>query len=168
MLRALTVLLICWLGSVHAAALKVGDTLPAGLLFCDVIASSETNTDRIDLASLVGAPLYLDIWASWCAPCRQSFPWMEQQQQAFADKGLRIIAISIDNNTKEIKRFIKKNPTALMIAHDKNKVLPKTFQIPAMPTSIFIDRLGTVRHIHGGFTSADTDTLRSWMETITQ
>ena len=54
-----------------------------------------------------------------------------------------------------------------MIAHDKNKVLPKTFQIPAMPTSIFIDRL-EVGHIHGGFTSTDTDTARSWMETITQ
>ena len=71
------------------------------------LAGTET---QVNLADMKGQVVYLDFWASWCAPCRKSFPWMDQLKARYADQGLVIIAINLDKKRDASKEFLAATP----------------------------------------------------------
>jgi thiol-disulfide isomerase/thioredoxin len=108
-----------------------------------------------DFAEFRGSVVYLDFWASWCAPCRQSFPWMQTMQDAYADRGLRVVAVNVDRYREDAERFLAKfNPTFEM-RFDPQGELAAHFNIQGMPTGVIIDRHGALRYTHIGFRSTD-------------
>jgi thiol-disulfide isomerase/thioredoxin len=106
---------------------------------------------NVSLAQLKGKVVYLDFWASWCGPCRQSFPWMNEMHAKYGSKGLVILAINVDANTADAKKFLGETPAVFEIAYDAKGVTPKAFGIKGMPTSYLIDRTGKVLSTHTGF-----------------
>ncbi len=110
---------------------------------------------EISLAALKGRVVYLDFWATWCPPCRKSFPWMDEMQMQYGDDGLTIVAISIDHNRQLAERLIQQMKPSFIIAHDAKGRVAKKYKVSAMPTSYLIDRRGKIVSIHSGFRKSD-------------
>jgi cytochrome c biogenesis protein CcmG/thiol:disulfide interchange protein DsbE len=105
----------------------------------------------IKLSAQKGKVVYLDYWASWCGPCRQSFPWMNEMQTRYADQGLQIIAVNLDAKIDDAKRFLAESSANFIIAYDPKGETPRLYGVKGMPTSILIGRDGKVLAQHVGF-----------------
>ncbi len=128
-------------------AIKVGDALP------------ELSTFGLEGKlpdDLKGKVVLLDFWASWCGPCKESFPVMDELHQKYGSKGLVILAVNVDENTAAMKDFLKNHPAKFIILHDATKKLVGTANIGSMPTSFVIGKDGKVVSIHKGFHGKDS------------
>lgn len=103
------------------------------------------------LDALRGKVVLLDFWASWCSPCLQSFPWMNELQQRHGDEGLVVVAVNLDQDRSLADAFLAKRPAGFRIEYDAAGVVAREFDVQAMPTSFLIDRDGNVRLRHAGF-----------------
>ena len=132
------------------------------LLSFSVYASSEstrvfkTDAGNIQLSDYKGQVIYLDFWASWCIPCRKSFPWMNNMQERYSKTGLKIIAVNLDQDPAEVKAFLDKIPAHFTIAYDPEGISAKAFKVKGMPSSYLIDRTGKIVSSHIGFRDKET------------
>lgn len=108
-------------------------------------------------SALKGQVVYLDFWASWCKPCRKSFPWMNQMQQKYAGQGLQVIAINLDSEEALAKAFLERVPTQIPIIYDPEGTIASDYQLVGMPSSYLIDKEGRIRFSHKGFFSHSED-----------
>lgn len=126
-----------------------------------------TDKGKISLQQFSGLVVYVDFWASWCAPCQKSFPFMNELHTKYSEKGLRIIAINVDKDRADVTIFLRKNPAQFLIAFDAAGQTPKQYQVKGMPSSYLIGRDGRLITIHQGFKSADRETIeRSIQEAL--
>jgi thiol-disulfide isomerase/thioredoxin len=107
--------------------------------------------NTVSLASLRGRVVYVDFWASWCGPCRRSFPWMNELQQRYGARGLAIVAVNVDKKRPDAERFLQQLPAAFTVVYDPAGATPAAYRVPGMPTSYLIDRQGNVVQIEQGF-----------------
>jgi thiol-disulfide isomerase/thioredoxin len=109
----------------------------------------------IDLEDFRGRVVYLDFWASWCAPCRQSFPWMQAMKDAYEGQGLAVVAVNLDQYHADAERFLAKFHPNFNVRFDPQGEIAERFKIHGMPTSVIIDRHGVLRFTHIGFRPVD-------------
>src|SRR3974390_660250 len=109
------------------------------------------NANELDLAAYRGKVIYLDFWASWCNPCRQSFPWMNNLKNAYRDNGLVVIGVNVDHDRDLADGFLHKVSADFDIVFDPEGKIARRFDFRDMPTAILIDRSGRVRYVHAGF-----------------
>ena len=115
------------------------------------------TADALDLSDYQGKVVVLDFWASWCVPCRHSFPWMNEMQEKFADEGFVVIAVNLDSKASSAEAFLQKYPATFSIRYDHERQLARQFGVEAMPSSFLIGRDGTIVERHLGFKVAKTD-----------
>jgi len=120
----------------------------------------------LDLAALRGKVVYVDFWASWCAPCRRSFPWMDEMQRQFGPDGLVIIAVNVDQDRADARQFLQQYSPSFAVRFDPEGALAERFKVAGMPTSFLIDRDGRVSLRHAGFRVADRETLEQQIQTL--
>jgi thiol-disulfide isomerase/thioredoxin len=105
----------------------------------------------LDLSAYRGKVVYLDFWASWCAPCRLSFPWLADLQSTYGDKGLVVLAVNVDHDRAAADRFLQTNFSDFKVVFDPKGQIASTYKIRGMPSSVLIGRDGRVRFSHVGF-----------------
>jgi thiol-disulfide isomerase/thioredoxin len=109
----------------------------------------------ITLSELRGKTVYVDFWASWCAPCLRSMPLINELYAQYRDQGFEVIAINVDDPIEDGREFLLDTPLDYLIAADtKNEVLEQ-YGVRGMPTSFLIDSEGIVRMVHMGFRDND-------------
>lgn len=106
---------------------------------------------HLDLKELRGHVVYVDFWASWCTPCRQSFPWMKALASAYEGQGLSVVAIDLDHDRQDAQRFLRAFQPNFAVIFDPAGTLAQRFNVVGMPTSVLIDRAGKIRYQHVGF-----------------
>jgi len=109
----------------------------------------------LDLTSFRGRVVYLDFWASWCGPCKQSFPWMETMKSTYAAQGLEIITVNLDTDRADADKFLKQFHPTFEMRFDPTGELAEFYKVEGMPSSVLIDRHGTTRFTHVGFRPVD-------------
>lgn len=107
--------------------------------------------DTIALPDLRGRIVYVDFWASWCAPCRRSFPWMNELQQRYGDRGLTIVAINVDRRRADADQFLQGNAARFAVVYDDRGATPLLYSVKGMPSSYLIDARGIVVDVEQGF-----------------
>jgi len=131
----------------------------AGVTFAALLVATSVvgaKGDELQLDDYHGKVVVLDFWASWCIPCRRSFPWMNEMQKKYGDDGLVIIAVNLDTNISDARKFLAKYPAEFQVSYDQTRELARQFEVEAMPSSFLIDRRGEVVERHLGFRSAKT------------
>ena len=103
--------------------------------------------------------MYVDFWASWCAPCKQSFPWMNDMQAKYGPKGLTIVGINVDKKREDADKFLTGTPAKFTVGFDSTGKVAEAYQPKGMPTSYLIGADGVVRAVHVGFRDKDRDDL---------
>lgn len=142
-----------WAG---AASVKEGEVAPGFAL------PSLTEQGRvIDLMELRGRVVYVDFWASWCGPCRVSFPLLDDIREELGERGFEVLAINVDEFPEDAFAFLEELPVSYLVVRDESGSTPREYGILGMPTGFLIDREGTVRKVHQGFRKGDGPKLRS-------
>ncbi len=106
------------------------------------------------IQSAKGKVVLLDFWASWCAPCRKSFPWMNALQKKYGAQGLTVIAVNMDSDKQLAAEFLQTTPAQFRIEYDPKGDLATRLEVSAMPTSFLLDRNGKIVRQHAGFREA--------------
>jgi cytochrome c biogenesis protein CcmG, thiol:disulfide interchange protein DsbE len=122
--------------------------------------------DPLDLAQFKGRVVYLDFWASWCTPCRYSFPWMNRLQGELGHDGLVVIAVNVDRESADAERFLRQHAAQFRIVYDPDGLLAEKYGVHGMPTSFLIDRSGHVQARHEGFLLRDRDVLTQQIQAL--
>jgi cytochrome c biogenesis protein CcmG, thiol:disulfide interchange protein DsbE len=105
----------------------------------------------LDLGRYKGKVVYLDFWASWCGPCKLSFPYMNRLSEAHAGDGLVVLAVDVDRSRDKADLFLSQIKNRLPVVYDPQGQMARKFQVKAMPTSLLIGRDGRIRYVHDGF-----------------
>jgi cytochrome c biogenesis protein CcmG/thiol:disulfide interchange protein DsbE len=110
----------------------------------------------VSLDSLHAKVVLVDFWASWCDPCRKSFPWMSDLLERYGSKGLAIVAVNLDKKREAAEAFLQQHPAAFIIAFDPSGKTAQDFKVSAMPSSFVVGRDGTILYTHPGFDPKQT------------
>lgn len=113
------------------------------------------------LDSLRGKVVLVDFWASWCAPCERSFPWMNALHDSLSRQGFEIVAINLDKDRAAADAFLEKHPPHFTVAFDPGGEVAERYQVAAMPTSFVIGRDGALLLKHPGFDPKKTAEIES-------
>jgi cytochrome c biogenesis protein CcmG, thiol:disulfide interchange protein DsbE len=120
----------------------------------------------LDLATLRGHVVYLDFWASWCGPCRQSFPWMQTLMTTYAEQGLTIVAVNLDTDRADADKFLRQFKPTFDVRFDPAGELAASYNVKSMPSSVLIDRHGVTRFTHMGFRPVDSALYESQLREL--
>jgi thiol-disulfide isomerase/thioredoxin len=155
---------------VAAFALVVSQSVPAVEAGAPV---PEVAGPRIDapaqslaLSSLRGQVVYVDFWASWCAPCRVSFPMLDTLYRENGSRGFVVVGVNKDMSLEDAQKFLKKVPVTFPLVGDMKDAAAKAFDVKTMPSGYLIDRKGVVRKVHRGFTSETGAEIRAEVEAL--
>ncbi|WP_415229901.1 TlpA disulfide reductase family protein [Psychromonas sp.] len=118
-------------------------------------ASERQWLTQFDMSEYQNKVVYLDFWASWCGPCRESFPWLNKMQDKYRKKGLVIIAVNLDKDINKAYQFIETFPASFLLYSDPKGMLAQKYKITAMPSSYLFSAKGELADKHLGFKQND-------------
>jgi len=144
--------------SLLVTALVFGSTAVAAVYEAPAFKLPTSQGD-IDLDRLRGKVVYLDFWASWCLPCRKSFPWMNEMMATYKDQGLEIVAVNLDKDKNLADKFLQKMVAHFTIAFDQKGDSATAYKLRGMPSSYLIGRDGNLYASHIGFREKDKTKL---------
>jgi len=113
------------------------------------------DSGSVSLQKYRNQVVYVDFWASWCVPCKHSFPWLNKMQQRYGEDGFKVIAINVDKKKAHAKKFLERVPATFDIAYDPEGEVADLYSLKVMPSSYLIDRNGNLVHAHKGFKTSD-------------
>jgi cytochrome c biogenesis protein CcmG, thiol:disulfide interchange protein DsbE len=117
-------------------------------------------------AQLHGKVVYVDFWASWCVPCRKSFPWMASLKDKYDSLGLQIVTVNLDKEHAAATHFLDELKSPLAVVFDSTGSLANLYSLEAMPSSFIYDRSGKLRATNRGFTPKDAAAADSLVRSL--
>ena len=132
----------------------------AGQILSPVSASDELAPDftladaagrQVSLGDLKGQVVMINFWASWCGPCRQEMPLLEQIHHKYQPLGFTLLAVNVEENSADGQAFLKERPVSFPVLYDPANGISKLYDVVAMPSTVLIDRKGNVRYLHHGY-----------------
>jgi cytochrome c biogenesis protein CcmG, thiol:disulfide interchange protein DsbE len=109
----------------------------------------------VKLSDLRGKVVYVDFWASWCAPCKQSIPWLNEMHARYRAQGLEIVGVNVDARRSDADQFLAQVPARFTLAFDARGDTPGRYAAKGMPSSFLIGRDGAIVAMHVGFRTED-------------
>lgn len=107
--------------------------------------------ENLRLEDYRGQVVMLNFWASWCGPCRQEMPLMDEIYQNYKDLGFTVLAVNVDADSADANRFLEAVPVSYPVLYDTESRVSELYEVDAMPTTVMIDRDGNARYLHRGY-----------------
>ena len=123
-----------------------------------------SGSGTVTLSDFAGKVVFIDFWASWCAPCRDSLPLLDRLHASLAARGFAVLAVNIDEDIDAGRRFLETYAVGYTVLSDQAGRVAASYDLVTMPTSFLVDRNGIVRYVHQGFRTADIDGIRRRVE----
>ena len=128
---------------------------PAALASKAPVFELPGDSGSIALEAYQNQVVFIDFWASWCVPCKYSFPWLNQMQERYGEDGFKVIGINVDKDKAMAAKFLERVPATFDIAYDPEGEVADLYSLKVMPSSYLIDRDGNLVHAHKGFKTSD-------------
>jgi thiol-disulfide isomerase/thioredoxin len=128
---------------------------PAALASKAPVFELPGDSGPVSLKQYRNQVVFVDFWASWCVPCKYSFPWMNEMQERYGKDGLKVIAINVDKDKAMAEKFLERVPATFDIAYDPEGEVADLYSLKVMPSSYLIDRDGNLVEAHKGFKTSD-------------
>jgi cytochrome c biogenesis protein CcmG/thiol:disulfide interchange protein DsbE len=154
-----------WLALVLMAVLAVASTQANGRTVPSLKLRA-IDGSTVEMKSLSGKVLVVDFWASWCLPCKAAFPALNAFHEEFQAKGVEVLAINVDEKRRNADAFLAATPHTLRVLLDPRMSAADAFRVRQIPTAFLIDRAGTIRYTHEGYTISAFDTFRAELATL--
>lgn len=150
----------------------LGRTLLAALLMLSSVVSADQLAPSFTLKTLTGNQMhsledfrgrviYLDFWASWCGPCRQSLPALEALQQEMATEKFEVVAINLDANPQDALNFLAQFPVSYTMLADASGQTSRAYDLVGLPSSVLIDKTGVIVSSFQGFHPSHIEKLKT-------
>ncbi len=143
-LRIILLVLSIFMGSSLASSGLTGQTAP------DFVLKSSTG-ENLRLSEYRGDVVMINFWATWCGPCRQEMPLLDELYGRYQRVGFSLLGVNIDDDSRRAMAMVKELGVRFPVLFDEEKKVSKLYEVEAMPMTILLDREGTVRHIHYGY-----------------
>ena len=144
---------------ITALAVIVMLALPAWGAAADVRAPDFTlqslDGRTVSLAQFKGDVVMINFWASWCGPCRQEMPLLDDIYKQYKDMGFVLLGVNVEPDPGNARSWLKKTPVSYPILSDPRSQVSQLYQVQAMPTTVIVDRQGIVRFVHNGYLPGD-------------
>ncbi len=115
----------------------------------------EKGGGQVDLAKYKGQVVMINFWASWCGPCRQEMPLLEDIYKKYNKLGFTLIGVNVEPDSKAADDWLKATPVTFPVGYDKDSKVSQLFSVAGMPTTVIIDRKGNVRYRHVSYKPGD-------------
>lgn len=125
--------------------------------------NQETN---MRLADLRGEVVMINFWATWCGPCLQEMPLLDELYSKYEPAGFKILGINIEKDSEKAEKLAKELNVSFPILYDNESVVSKLYDVEAMPSTVFIDRDGNFRYLHKGFRPGDEDSYKKVIQAL--
>ena len=112
----------------------------------------------VALKELRGQVVMINFWATWCGPCRQEMPLLEQMHKKYQPMGFTLLGINVEPDSSGAEGWLKQTPVSFPILFDRENRVSKLYNVAGMPSSVLIDRKGNVRYLHRGYKPGDENT----------
>jgi len=113
------------------------------------------GTPLVALDKLRGQVVMINFWASWCVPCRQEFPLLDQMYKQYKGVGFTILGVNVEPDSKDAEAFLAKMPVSFPILSDKDSAVSKLYHVEGMPSTVLVDRNGVLRWVHRSYKAGD-------------
>lgn len=134
-----------------AAFVGTGASLSSAADLAPDFTLKSTQGDNIRLSEHRGEVLLLNFWASWCGPCRQEMPLLNNLQQRYSNLGFNVVGVNVDKDSALANKLLKDIPVSFPVLLDNTGTVSASYNVSAMPTTVLIDRDGNVRYLHKGY-----------------
>jgi thiol-disulfide isomerase/thioredoxin len=144
----------------RALALALLATLPALATTAsgpapDFLLSQRGSATPLSLAEFKGQVVMLNFWASWCGPCREEMPILEGIHRKYKPLGFTLLGVNVEPDAKAAEAFLKATPVSFPVAYDPESKVSRLYEVAGMPSTVIVDRKGTVRYVHRGYKPGD-------------
>ncbi len=133
-----------FMGSSLASSGLTGQTAP------DFVLKSATG-ENLRLSEYRGDVVMINFWATWCGPCRQEMPLLDELYGRYQRVGFNLLGVNIDDDSRRAMAMVNELGIKFPVLFDEDKKVSKLYEVEAMPLTLLLDREGTVRHIHHGY-----------------
>ncbi|MEE8538436.1 MAG: TlpA disulfide reductase family protein, partial [Woeseiaceae bacterium] len=133
-----------FMGSSLASSGLTGQTAP------DFVLKSATG-ENLRLSEYRGDVVMINFWATWCGPCRQEMPLLDELYGRYQRVGFNLLGVNIDDDSRRAMAMVNELGISFPVLFDEDKKVSKLYEVEAMPLTILLDREGTVRHVHHGY-----------------
>ena len=137
-------ILVIFTVSTLAASSLEGQVAP------DFVLRSATG-ENLRLSEYRGDVVLINFWATWCGPCRQEMPLLDDLYGRYQRVGFNLLGINIDEDSRRAMQMVQELGVNFPVLFDENKEVSKLYEVEAMPVTILVDREGIVRHVHHGY-----------------
>src|ERR1700691_3602231 len=151
-------------------ALSVAPALPAASVTAGAPAAAfqlpAAVGDPVGLAELKGQVVLINFWASWCGPCRQEMPVLDQLYRKYKPAGFTLLGVNVEPKSADALGFLKTTPVSFPILFDTQSKVSNLYEVAGMPSTVIVDRKGTVRYVHHGYKPGDESDYQDQIRTL--
>src|SRR5690348_14747442 len=126
----------------------------------------EKGGGQLSLAQYKGQVVMINFWASWCGPCRQEMPLLENIYKKYNKMGFTLIGVNVEPDPKAAEGFLKDTPVNFPVIYDKDSTVSKAYDVSGMPSTVIIDRKGNIRVLHRGYKPGDENEYLDSIRTL--
>jgi len=122
--------------------------------------------ENIKLSELRGQVVMINFWASWCGPCRQEMPLLDDLHARYSPMGFTMLGVNVEKDSRKAKALLKDLPVDFPILFDQKNQVSKDYDVVAMPSTVLVDRDGNIRYIHKGYKAGDESVYQDMIRTV--
>ena len=138
---------------------ETGETAPG-------FALPDASGKVVSLQDYAGQVLLINFWASWCDPCREEMPLLDQLSQRYGSLGFTMLGINIEEDSSLADRFLQGTPVGFPILYDRENAVSELYDVIALPTTVLVDRQGNIRFVHHGYETGNENEYQDQIRTL--